>query len=977
MMLHKVYRLRRQGTILPLVAISLLALLGLVALAVDIGMIASARAQAQRACDLGALAGSRTYNGNIPSQNNKANAFTAAQSMTSANKIFGTAIGASASADCEKYAYDGTTGFVVSTGGGSGVPATSPWTAMICSTSAPLQPYFAVYNMSGGVGNYSGGYTISTTACSVHRPRDIGIILDFSGSMAHNSEDNFNIGNGAFGGNYWSMSADPDFPQWGHWSVVQAVGADGPLYRNTALYYDGSTYTYSQSNQTRGRDYPGFPNNDPAIVLDFFYDATNVSTVVNADGSTTKISTAGVAVDASNLKSAFCTFATTPLSINASGLPTPAVGDATPNNAAYDNTVLIAQPAPSTFATQNNGGVANKYDGDYWPASGGTKKLALGGGPYAKNVQDFLGSAAYSAVWESGDQSTVGGYDIATNKPAGWKFKGYSVGPGYWGKTFWMWPPDPRTPIPSVDVNGNPINGASGKISGGDWRQRFFLDGGAPAKDNSKLFGMAVSGGAAANLQRPDGTTSTTTINYAAVLAWIKSNSNQDSGPCVFPPNLRAGRLLYYSSIPSNVNFASPAVTPLDYDKMFWKNYIDYVLGNPQANRGNTGGTNSGSTPNSIYGWEKYAWRTNGTAQITATAALGGPPTPYMSYTDVPIGPRGHFWFGPRTMLSYFTRMENGYGNNLTNWLPGTSHEAQNWQVKAGVAAGLQAIYDNHPNDLVALDFFSSQPEYSYVRVPLGTSYTDMADTLYYPYELIMNNPSAYTTAVPNTATVAARPTPNNLLASSTSEYRPYDKFYKDTTFGRVANGSQSTCPAIGFKVIYNEFSSAAGYNGRKGAKKIAIFETDGFPNTIDSNRSNAPSGGGPGQWSSLYTTPGGGYGAGVNQQSYDVVTTLCASVNAAGPLGPGYTAGGSTAEVHCIAFGDMFDPTYGPPGSANGALAFLGGIQQRGNSDYTAAYPYIDPSKVVYGSSSQRAQKLQTALQNILQSGIQITLKY
>jgi hypothetical protein len=51
----------QDGAVLPLVAVSLVALLSLAALAVDYGMLAAARADAQRAADAAALAGASTY----------------------------------------------------------------------------------------------------------------------------------------------------------------------------------------------------------------------------------------------------------------------------------------------------------------------------------------------------------------------------------------------------------------------------------------------------------------------------------------------------------------------------------------------------------------------------------------------------------------------------------------------------------------------------------------------------------------------------------------------------------------------------------------------------------------------------------------------------------------------------------------------------------------------------------------------------
>src|SRR5438105_2149077 len=54
---------QRKGAVLPLVTICLIALFGFVALAIDVGMMAIARTQAQSAADISALADARTLNG--------------------------------------------------------------------------------------------------------------------------------------------------------------------------------------------------------------------------------------------------------------------------------------------------------------------------------------------------------------------------------------------------------------------------------------------------------------------------------------------------------------------------------------------------------------------------------------------------------------------------------------------------------------------------------------------------------------------------------------------------------------------------------------------------------------------------------------------------------------------------------------------------------------------------------------------------
>src|SRR2546430_1895011 len=63
-------RRRRNGTILPLLVISIVALFGFVALAVDIGMVALARTQCQNAADCAALTGARTLSGDPANNNN-------------------------------------------------------------------------------------------------------------------------------------------------------------------------------------------------------------------------------------------------------------------------------------------------------------------------------------------------------------------------------------------------------------------------------------------------------------------------------------------------------------------------------------------------------------------------------------------------------------------------------------------------------------------------------------------------------------------------------------------------------------------------------------------------------------------------------------------------------------------------------------------------------------------------------------------
>src|SRR6478735_3950402 len=82
---------RREGAVLPLVTICLVGLVGFVALAIDVGMVAVARTQAQSAADVAALAGARTLDGKSVN-NNQANAEAEAVEAATSNSILATRI---------------------------------------------------------------------------------------------------------------------------------------------------------------------------------------------------------------------------------------------------------------------------------------------------------------------------------------------------------------------------------------------------------------------------------------------------------------------------------------------------------------------------------------------------------------------------------------------------------------------------------------------------------------------------------------------------------------------------------------------------------------------------------------------------------------------------------------------------------------------------------------------------------------------
>src|SRR3954447_402609 len=102
---------RRRGTILPLLAVCVVALVALVALAVDLGMIMLARNHAQNAADVAALSAVRVLNGDTAADNNRTAAAPAAQAVAVQNFVTNQPITASnVSTTVGYYSYDSTQG---------------------------------------------------------------------------------------------------------------------------------------------------------------------------------------------------------------------------------------------------------------------------------------------------------------------------------------------------------------------------------------------------------------------------------------------------------------------------------------------------------------------------------------------------------------------------------------------------------------------------------------------------------------------------------------------------------------------------------------------------------------------------------------------------------------------------------------------------------------------------------------------------
>lgn len=821
----------RRGAALVLLVAALIPILAFCALAVDLGLLAAARTQCQQAADAAALTGARTLNGDSVSNNNYNQVLPKASEAAVANKVLSQSLtNSNLTLDIGRYVYNGNAQRFEGQFPG---PSNENWSLVRATIRA---------NVGGGMAfsrimNFSPS-NIQTVATAVHRPRDVAIILDFSGSMRFAS-----LMGTPYSGNRSTNNPDSVIPLFGHYSAVSSA----------ALQASSFSAPYDQANVTTTTSDGRLP-----VVLDFYRD----------NGGTPAFTAA------SN------TYATLP---------------------GGDNYLKVNKNTGSSYAS--------------------TLAQIL-------NIT-LVSNSTRDATFEEGGYNTYG---------MSGGFNGYTVGPGYWGKTFFIWPPDPS-------------NGSNGSR---DWRKRYFLYPGTntPMDDNSRLWDSS------GNWRAPG--SSTYAINYAAILNFIKN-----IGPNPFPPRLQSGRILYYDAIPDTINTSS--FPPSDLNQRFWKDYIDYCLGLVETSQGNwyiACGGNKGETG---YGAD-FAW---GTVKITPKSNLSGNPAPYMHYQDNPLRPRQRFWFGPLSMVDFLGNY-NLWRRVTPNcsrfcWWPGTCHESPMYACKLGIRAALNDIKTNHPNDLVSLIMFSvprtsandtSGLRFNRVRVGLSRDYDRMLESLWYPPSTIGNA--------------------NALM-------RPYDADNLE-----VPRAMGNTCYAMPLMLAYNQFSGNsslrsfnpgaptgdAGGNGRKGAQKIVIFETDGAPNTTAAAAlvNNGP-------YESYYrirynsATPGASEfptnvsiysdnASTVTSQIYDVCNAICAPDNASTP---GYSTSSKKVQIHCIGFGPMFDPS--APGQA-ARVATLNQMQQIGN-----VFDGMPNYKIIVGDEATIVTRLQQAFTQILQSGIQVSL--
>jgi hypothetical protein len=955
-MRYRIPRTHRRAAILPLVVISLVGLLGFVALAVDIGMVAAAKTQAQNAADVGAMTGARYIDG-TPSSN-MSTAIAKGTSAATANYILNQPVAASSVTMAPGYLhYDPSSATFAPVVG----PPTAPdnYNLMQCTVSQGSPSAFArIFGVSS--------LNVTATAIATHRPRDIAVVLDYSGSM-NNESDLWNNESYLGSVNNSPNSNDTNVPVFAHYSSASAT-----------MYNTSGDTRVGKCNITQS------VLGIPPLVNDFYQNGRGASGTVAWSAAPNSY---GTTPGGDNfLKNAQNTGTNWAQTVN------DVVSNTTKDMAfeldGYDAYVSNLQNktdySTATFQGYTQGPAYFGKSFFMWPPD--PRNGTTGAGQVSKDmVRDLLVAQGYSAT-DVNDSIAVASLTLRQKLIQG-IFRATGVaGAANWSSRY----PVTTTSIASLQSYLLTVpRGTSGStspflaaglttVTGGqvqpqtyekilrlfnrpqmDWRARFFYeaDGVTPLDDNNMLWD---SGG---NWNAPVWSSGTVNykINYAAILNWIKN-----VGPNPFPNQLRAGRILYYDSIPNDVpascydwTQANSNITSggNNNNERFWKEYIDWILGvwkDPYNNAPASQGThNSWQTPQhpacSIgpdFGW--------GTIQINAkpTSPSGSFYSPnYMNYTDNPQRPRHRMWFGPMTMIQFLSD---------TGLLPGTAHDISMIAGRLGVHGALLDIQANHPNDLVSLIMFSrpritGEPTevgaFSQAQISMSRDYQGMINAMYYP---------------PNSDSNDVRPWDPN----GASTPRPHGDY------------TGNTATQYGFMVAYNEFSSNAslrtqklGGNGRKGAARLVVLETDGMAN-VSLNVGFSNNGANQSYYnissSDTITTSGTSPG----QAAQDAANRLCAPATGSS-YSPGFALSNKPVLLHCIAFGAIFEPDAAGTEATN-AMSLMQSLSTIGGTQFPPSVTATgDPNfyKICTGTLTQRQSKLQTAFSKVVDDGISVVM--
>ena len=308
---------RRRGSVLPMVSLLLVALCGFTALSVEIATIALVKVQCQNAADTSAMAGARTLNGNA-SQN-----YSQAQAMVLTAAASNTALGLNSSGKAALVPFASKE--VSSTIGtyrynSSNQMFTPAYTLVagenynLVQTTVQRAVKNAFFSVVGGVNAPADTTTVVASSVAAHRPRDVAILLDFSGSMNVES-DLWNCETYLGSYNAQSNNPDPIIPTFGHYSdavdaaLVSTSGSPGgssnitasnmgmPVMANSYFQTSAATLPSVAAFTAAPNSYATTPSGDLPITKSDTANGSNYATNLNdifGTNYTTSYPTSGI-----------------------------------------------------------------------------------------------------------------------------------------------------------------------------------------------------------------------------------------------------------------------------------------------------------------------------------------------------------------------------------------------------------------------------------------------------------------------------------------------------------------------------------------------------------------------------------------------------------------------------------------------------------------------------------------------------------
>jgi hypothetical protein len=856
----------RRGTVAALLALTMVGLVGFLGLAIDIGMMAVAKTQAQNAADLAALTAARSLNGNPVGTYNYSTATTNAQNILTYNNILGQTI-ANSQLTLSYGSYDysqSTQTFSANFPATTGVAYTAV-AATVTSTSLP-----------GAFSRVFGSQllpNVTATAQAVHRPRDIALVMDLSGSMRLGSNLGFDISTTSRNTN----NPDPLIPVWGQYSSNNA-GLQGTSSNQTS---SDSSYTVSPSNYT-------VANSSYSLIYlqSFYQNAAYASTLVRAFDSYTS----------TNSGSSW--------TVPTSGSPVlpPSSYASVPGG----DVPLFKSGSTKTYATDVNDVVGSSSRNASWELDG-----------YSNYTNGSLSSAA-----------------VGQSSYASAPFNGYTQGPAYYGKTFFTWPPDPRKPLTTAsnspeiyqflldfgytaaDFNNTSVaTTLSAKITAAATSIKVTSNTGFPASGQFRIAVgseiMLVTAGNGTNTwtvtRGKDGTTAAIAASGAAVgLATgppLSGIYGATPTPNCTPPSSSTWPwandsgaslgtyLTTYVYLPGgsrkllttdaayqqimrlyNWNYVidNLGTTPCDWRVRFFGTNNNTVLYNSSGVL-NTPGSGSytinyneilrwltqspnpfptqlragrikyyGSIPTAITGswpnfgntderfWVEFINYVFGFMQTGAnsytdisnmvgygndftwgTVKISGVPsaTQYMSYTDNPQRPNLRYWFSPMLLADYLQNY-NLWANTSGYFMKsaGDGYEAPLYTAHEAYLAAVNTMQNNNPNDWFTLI------NYSYPRTgSTGADYTLGSNNVSGRYNCA-TCPLGTNYAYAQAALFFPLSTIKADGSANSTEITPFDadpvtKVIPSSNFVDVPRADGDTCFAMGLMLAYNQFA--------------------------------------------------------------------------------------------------------------------------------------------------------------------------